>query len=158
MALQASQIANVMPADLCVTKGVLDQRWLALNRLFANTLRLGAHDRRLRVDVEYQAEGAWAGLMGAACERVTRNHGGATWVAPLCTMPSELLAWLSWHEEWRVTTGPQPYPLPRLGLPVYLRRPGGDLHPPIFPPPIPRNLHLSRETPPLSMPRAGAPP
>lgn len=157
MARQASRTSNVTPADLRVTKGALDQRWFELNRLFATTLGVGIDNRRLRVDVEYQAERVWAGLTGAVCERVTRNHGGATWVAPLCPMPSELLAWLGWQEEWRVTTGPKPFQFRSIGLTVYIGRPNEALKPQFLRLEWPGISNWSGSTPSFQSPGAGHP-
>ncbi|MNS23200.1 hypothetical protein D3C72_550080 [compost metagenome] len=117
MARQASQLASP-PPELRATKGALDQRWIELNGML--TAALGLDPRQLRVDADYQSDRVWAGLQGAACERVTRHHGGATWVAPLCEMPSNLVAWLGWQEVWELTTGQRPYRFKSMGLTVHL--------------------------------------
>lgn len=117
MARPASQSFSP-PPELRVTKGALDQRWIELNGLIATALELDP--RQLRVDADYQSDRVWAGLQGAACERVTRNRGGASWVAPLCEMPSNLFAWLSWQEAWELTTGKRPYRFKNMSLTVYL--------------------------------------
>lgn len=106
------------PPELRATKGALDQRWIELNALVAAALHIDP--RQLRVDADYQSDRVWAGLQGSVCERVTRNQGGASWVAPLCEMPSNLVAWLGWHEAWELTTGPKPYRFKNMGLTVYV--------------------------------------
>jgi hypothetical protein len=157
MARQASPTSNVTPADLRATKGALDQRWLELSRLFATTLGFEANGRQLRVDVEYQAERAWAGLTGAACERVMRNHGGTTWVVPLCRMPSELLAWLGWQEVWVLKTGPKPFQFRSIGLTVYIGRPNEGLKPQFLRLEWPGISDWSRSTLSFQSPGAGHP-
>ncbi|MFG1244421.1 hypothetical protein V5F32_18735 [Xanthobacter oligotrophicus] len=117
MARPASQSLS-QPAELRATKGALDQRWIELKGVIAAALELDP--RELRVDADYQSDRVWAGLQGAACERVTRDQGGANWVAPLCEMPSNLLAWLGWQEAWELTTGQRPYRFKNMGLTVYL--------------------------------------
>jgi len=117
MARPAFQLPNP-PPELRATKGALDQRWIELNGLITAALNLDA--KLLRVDADYQSNRVWAGLQGQACERVTRNHGGTSWVAPLCEMPSSLIAWLGWQEVWELTTGQRPYRFKNLGLTVYL--------------------------------------
>lgn len=117
MARPASQSPSP-PPELRTTKGALDQRWIELNRLITAALELDP--RQLRVDADYQSDRVWAGLQGAACERVTRDQGGASWVAPLCEMPSNLVAWLGWQEAWELTTGQRPYRFKNMGLTVYL--------------------------------------
>ncbi|MDB5431690.1 MAG: hypothetical protein JWP35_2806 [Caulobacter sp.] len=98
MARPASQSPNP-PPELRASKGALDQRWIELNGLI--TTALGLDHRLLRVEADYQSNRVWAGLQGDACERVTRNFGGASRVAPLCEMPSNLVAWLGWQGEIR---------------------------------------------------------
>lgn len=122
MAPPALPSPSPLPPELRATKGALDQRWLELNGLIATVLEVELDPRRLRVETDYHSNGVWAGLQGAACERVTRNHGGATWVAPLCEMPNNLVAWLGWQEVWAITTGPKPYRFKTMGLTVYLGR------------------------------------
>jgi hypothetical protein len=106
------------PPELRATKGALDQRWVELKGLMAATLELDP--RQLRVDAEYQSDRVWAGLQGSACERITRDRGGASWVAPLYEMPSNLFAWLGWQEAWELTTGQRPYRFKNMGLTIYL--------------------------------------
>lgn len=117
MARPASQSLST-PPELRATKGALDQRWIELNGLIAAALELDP--RQLRVDSEYLSDRVWAGLQGAACERITRDRGGASWVAPLCEMPRNLFAWLGWQEVWELTTGQRPYRFKNTGLTVYL--------------------------------------
>lgn len=117
MARPASQSLSP-PPELRATKGALDQRWIELKGLIAAALELDL--RQLRVDADYQSDRVWVGLQGAACERITRDRGGASWVAPLCEMPSNLFAWLGWQETWELTTGQRPYRFKNMGLTVYL--------------------------------------
>jgi hypothetical protein len=117
MARPGSQSSNP-PPELRATKGMLDQRWIELKALIAAALELDP--QQLRVDADYQSDRVGAGLQGTACERVTRDRGGSSWVAPLCEMPSNLFAWLSWQEAWELTTGQRPYRFKNMGLTVYL--------------------------------------
>lgn len=107
-----------LPPELRATKGALDQRWIELEALIASALKLDP--RQLRVGVDYQSDRVWAGLQGNACERVARDKGGASWVAPLCEMPSDLFAWLGWQEAWELTTGQRPFRFKNMGLTVYI--------------------------------------
>lgn len=107
-----------LPPELRATKGVLDQRWIELGDLIATALDLDP--RELQVDADYGSERVWAGLQGKVCERITRSRGGASWVAPLCEMPSDLFAWLSWQEVWELSTGQRPYRFKNIGLTIYL--------------------------------------
>lgn len=109
-----------LPPELRATKGVLDQRWIELNGLISKALEI--NPRQLRVEADYQSGRVWAGLQGEACERVTRNQGGVSWVAPLCELPRNLIAWLGWQEAWELTTGLRPYRFRNMGLTVYLGR------------------------------------
>lgn len=117
MARPASQSPSA-PPELRATKGALDQRWIELKGLIVERLELDS--RQLRVDADYQSDRVFAGLQGAACERVTRDQGGASWVVPLCEMPRNLFAWLGWQEVWELTTGQRPYRFKNMGLTVYL--------------------------------------
>ena len=78
--------------------------------------------RQMRVNADYQSDRVWTGLQGTACERVIRDQGGASWVAPLCEMPSNLVAWLGWQEAWELTTGQRPYRFRNMGVTVYVGR------------------------------------
>ena len=120
MARQVSPQVSQMPGELRATKGMLDQRWIELARLFTSILGLPLDGHTLRVETDYQASQVWAGLQGTACERVTRNRGGTTLVTPLCDINGGLTAWLSWQEVWEVATGPKPYRFRNAGLTIYL--------------------------------------
>ena len=117
MAPPASQSPS-LPPELRAIKGALNQRWIEIKGLIAAALELDS--RQLRVDADYQSDRVWAGLQGAVCERVARDQGGASWVAPLCEMPSNLVAWLGRQEAWELTTGQRPYRFKNTGLTVYL--------------------------------------
>ena len=129
MARQVSRTSDTTPADLRASRGALDQRWLELNRMFATNLGLRHNSRQLSVEIENAEDSVWAGFTGIACERVTRNHGGTTWVAPLCSMPSDLLAWLGWQEVWRKTAGLKTFQFRNIGLTVYIGRQNEALKP-----------------------------
>ncbi|WP_278376863.1 hypothetical protein [Sphingobium yanoikuyae] len=120
MARPASPQPDRLPEELRATKGMLDQRWIELSKALAMTLAMPMDGRALRVEVDYQSSQAWAGLIGTECERVTRNRGGTTLVAPLCEIPGGLTSWLGWQEVWEVTVGPKPYRFRNAGLTVYL--------------------------------------
>ena len=121
MARRASpQFDEKLPSELRATRGMLDQRWIELSRLLASTLGQPLDGRALRVGADYQANQAWAGLQGSACERVTRNYGGTTFVAPLCDIDGGLAAWLGWQEVWEVAAGTSPFRFRNAGLTIYL--------------------------------------
>jgi hypothetical protein len=82
---------------------------------------LGLNRRDVRLDPEFRGEGAWAGLVGTACERITsRNRGGSGFVVGLCALPRELKAWLGVQEAWDVVTGRRLYVFRHLSLTVYI--------------------------------------
>jgi hypothetical protein len=120
MARPASRSSSSGVAELLASKAALDQRWQALHSLIAGALGLPLDRRQLRVDAEYASGRAWAGLQGEACERISRNQGGSTWVAPICELPSDLVAWLGWQEVWELPTGQRSYRFRNIGLTVYL--------------------------------------
>ena len=62
----------------------------------------------------------WAGFQGSACERVTRNRGGASHVVPFCPLPKELSAWLGLQEVWDMQSGPKPLIFRQLGLTIHI--------------------------------------
>lgn len=53
-----------------------------------------------RVSVDWTSGAVVAGLAGAGCERVSRNRGASTYVAPLMCLNSALWAWVGYKEEW----------------------------------------------------------
>jgi len=120
MARQASRSSSAPPVELSASTAVLEQRWLTLNSLITKALALPNDARQLRVDADYQSDGVWAGLVGSACERISRNQGGATWVAPLWELPSGLVAWLGWQENWEIPISRRNYRFKNMGLTVYL--------------------------------------
>lgn len=132
MARSVSQATSKKPIELRATQGLLDQRWIELTRLLALTLGLSIDGKALRVDVEYQAKQVWAGLQGTECERVTRNRGGSTFVAPLCDVAGGMKAWLGWQESWEVATGAKPYRFRNAGLTIYLGKPNEAVKPQIL--------------------------
>lgn len=91
-----------------------------IGELIARALELSPDGRQLRVASEFLDQGVWAGLSGGACERIPRNRGGNTWVAPLCELPSNLFAWLGWQESWEIPAGQRNYRFKNTGLSVYL--------------------------------------
>jgi hypothetical protein len=87
----------------------------------ARALALSSDPRQLQIDADYQQLGVWAGLQGAACERIARNRGGSTFAAPLYEFRnSDLLAWLGWQETWEVPAGQRNFRFRNVGLSVYL--------------------------------------
>lgn len=121
-----------VPPELLATQGMLDRRWVELSRLLATTLGLSIDARALRVEAESQGNKVWVGLQGAACERVTRNRGGSTLVAPLCTMAAGLTAWLGWQEAWEMVPGPKPFRFRNAGITIYVGKPHEALKPQVL--------------------------
>lgn len=99
---------------------MLDTRWVLVGSLLARALALPGDRRQLQVEPDYQQLGVWAGLRGAACERITRNRGGYANVAPLYEFPSNLVAWLGWQETWEIPAGQRNFRFKNSGLSVYL--------------------------------------
>src|SRR6185437_5450432 len=104
MARRSSVSVSVTPPELLATKGMLDERWIELTSLMLAVLDLD--DRQVRVDAEYEADGASAGLGEIACEPATRERGLTSRVAPLCFLPANLVAWLGYQEVWEASNGP----------------------------------------------------
>lgn len=120
MARRPSRALNPLPEELSAAKSALDQRWVQVGALIARALGLPADRRQLQIEAEYLQQGVWAGLQGGGCERISRNRGGQTWVAPLCEVSSNLLAWLGWQESWEIPAGQRNYRFKTTGLSVYL--------------------------------------
>ena len=96
---------------------MLDQRWPTLTRQLDDALN--ASRQQVQFGADYQGEGVWVGLLGSSCERISRNRGGDTNVAPLCTLPNNLVAWLGIREVWELRTGQKPFVFRELGLTVH---------------------------------------
>jgi hypothetical protein len=118
MARRSSLSVSGTPPELLATKGMLDQRWIELTSLMLAVLDLD--DRQVRVDAEYEADGAWAGLGGIACEPATRERGLTSRVAPLCFLPANLVAWLGYQEVWEASSGPRQFRFRHIGLTVHV--------------------------------------
>jgi hypothetical protein len=117
MARAPSPTSEPRPQQLHASRAVLDRRWVELTSIVGATLEL---DRpRLRVMPDYQDEGVWVGLVGTACERINRNRGGATFVAPLCSLSSGLKAWISLWEVWEASGRPGSFTFRELSITVY---------------------------------------
>ncbi len=130
MARVHSQTSDGSLAELRTTKGALDQRWRELTAQLGSML--GQNAQKVRIDAEAQSDRVWAGLQGSACERVTRNRGGAASVAPLCTLPRNLVAWLGLQEVWDIRAGPRPYVFRQLGLTIHFGYTGDPVKPQVF--------------------------
>src|SRR6266481_1177117 len=98
MARRSSPLSDRGLIPLHVPRTRLDRRWISLSQAICETL--GLPDRDVRIEAEYQAEGVWAGLVGRACERVSRERGGFSYVAPLAALSRGLNAWLGLQEVW----------------------------------------------------------
>lgn len=130
MARTRSKASDSGVTSLRASKGELDRHWQDFNTALPHLL--DADRQRIRLDVEYQADGAWAGLQGSLCERVQRNRGSSTFVVPLVTLPSDLIAWLGIREVWECQTGAKPYIFKELGLTVHFGFSNDPVKPQIF--------------------------
>lgn len=115
---------------LRASKGDLDRHWQEFNA--ALVASLGIDRQKLSIDVEYQADGAWAGLQGSLCERVQRNRGSSVFVVPIAKLPSDLVAWLGVREVWECQTGAKPYIFKELGLTVHFGFENDPVKPQVF--------------------------
>jgi len=130
MAPARLQISDHLPAQLLVSKGTLDHRWGKLTEVIGR--RLNYPREQLRVSADYTTEVVWAGLIGSTCERVTRNRGGASFVAPISVLRDDFLAWLGLQEVWDVGSGQRPYAFKQLGLTVHFGYIGDPVKPQVF--------------------------
>jgi len=125
-----SPISDRLPAQLLVSKGALDRRWENLTEVIGR--RLSYSRQQLQVSADYTTERVSAGLIGSACERVTRNRGGASFVAPISVLRDDFCAWLGLQEVWDVGGGQRPYAFKQLGLTVHFGSNGDPIKPQVF--------------------------
>jgi hypothetical protein len=122
--------SDLSERQLRATRGQLDQRWHTLSQQIGNALNLNR--QKLSVGAEYPAGGAWAGLRGSACERVDRNRGRASFVAPLRELPQNLIAWLGFQEIWDVQDGRGRYAFRQLGITIHFGFQGDPIKPQVL--------------------------
>jgi hypothetical protein len=116
---------------LQASRASLDRRWNFLSRSIGEALGLGRQD--VQVGPEYQDEGVWAGFVGQACERVSRERGGFSFVAPIAELPRGLKAWLGLQEIWEVSGRDiRQYAFRHLGLTVHFGFASDPLKPQVF--------------------------
>lgn len=129
MVRQQSAASSPQPTQLLARRQTLDKRWpvleSALNRALQPT-------KPIQVAAEYLSQGATAGFVGGDCERVDRNRGGQSRVAPFLTLGGDLLAWVGYFETWRSVSGNLPFAFRELSLTVHIGRQGDPLKPQIF--------------------------
>lgn len=100
-------------------RATLERHWSYGTDVICTALGLSRRD--VRLDPDFRGEGAWVGLVGGACERVTsRNHGGSVFVVALCGLPRDLKAWLGVQEVWEALAGQRLYVFRHLSLTVYV--------------------------------------
>lgn len=132
MARPRSRISEELPNKLELTKGALDRRWTVLTETVCRLLGYDAD--ALKIIPDYTSELVWAGLRGSACERIQRNKGGSTFVAPIHQLRKrdDFLAWLGIQEVWDSGKGPRPYSFRQLSLTVHFGFKGDAIKPQIF--------------------------
>ena len=130
MARPRLQKSDAPLVEITSTIKALNQRWVSVGKELAGVLDLSPQD--IRIDADVQSTGAWAGLQGRACERVTRNRGGAAFVVPLCSLPQNLVAWLGLQEVWDVRGGTKPFIFRQLSLTVHFGYMGNLLKPQVL--------------------------
>ena len=123
-------ISDSLPAQLLVSKGALDRRWGKLTEVIGR--RLNYARQELQVSADYTTERVSAGLIGSACERVMRNRGGASFVAPINVLRDDFCAWLGLQEVWDVGSGQRPYAFKQLGVTVHFGYKGDPIKPQVF--------------------------
>lgn len=112
-----------------ITRGQLDQRWKLLSDSIANVLHLSSSG--IKMDADYQGEAVWASLVGNVCERVGRQRGRPSFVAPFVELPRRLWAWVGIQEVWdRIEA--RRFAFRHLGLTIYFGFWGDSLKPQVF--------------------------
>ena len=86
----------------------------------------------VQLKVEPAGDHIWAGFVGAACERVSRNRGTPTLVAPLLELRRGLYAWLGFIEVWEKEAEGTHYIFSHLSLTVHFGFVGDLIKPQIF--------------------------
>jgi hypothetical protein len=94
---------------------------------------LGLGYGTLQVKADYVEDGVWYGFVGSACERVSRNRGPDTYVAPLAELPRGLKAWLGLQERWEMDeANRRQFSFRELSLTFHFGLRGDPLKPQIF--------------------------
>jgi hypothetical protein len=131
MARRSSRISNHGPTPLHASRASLDRRWSFLSQSIGEALGLDRRD--VQIEADYQDEAVWAGLVGQACERVSRERGGFYSVAPLSQLPRGLIAWLGLQEVWELSGRDiHQYAFRHLSLTVHFGFAGDPLKPQVF--------------------------
>src|SRR6266481_6614046 len=99
MAPPQSAASNFQPSQLLVRRQTLDRRWTLLSAALNGALKSA---KPIQIAAEYLSQGATAGFVGGHCERIDRNRGGQSNVAPFIAVDGDLLAWIGYYEAWRM--------------------------------------------------------
>jgi len=86
------------PSPLCVNESQLRSHFDGMTTVVKDALEKPTD---ARIDPDWSAPLIVAGLVGADCEHIYRNRGGQVHVVPFCDLTENLVAWLSYREEWR---------------------------------------------------------
>jgi len=90
-----------MSAPLISPEGALQQHFATMETILRSGVDQSA---RPRLVVNWQAAPLTANLDGEGCERISRNRGPDTPVAPILLIRDGLWAWLGYREEWNIET------------------------------------------------------
>lgn len=129
MARPQSAAFNIRSNQLLARRQTLDRRWPVISTALNGALR-GA--KPIQVAADYLSQGATAGFVGGDCERIDRNRGGQSNVAPFTVVNGDLLAWIGYYETWRHVQGTLPFAFRELSLTVHIGHQGDPVKPQLF--------------------------
>ena len=129
MALPQSAASSSQPTQLLARRQTLDRRWPLLATAINQALQVA---KPIQIAADYFSQGATAGFVGGDCERIDRNRGGQSSVAPVIALDGELFAWIGYYEAWRSVRGTLPFAFRDLSLTVHIGRQGDPVKPQIF--------------------------
>jgi hypothetical protein len=129
MAPPQSAASSIQTSQLLVRRPTLDRRWPVLSTALNGALQVS---KPIQIAVEYFSQGATAGFVGGECERINRNRGGQSNVAPFVVVDGDLLAWIGYYEAWRSVPGTLPFAFRELSLTVHIGHRGDPVKPQVF--------------------------
>jgi hypothetical protein len=84
-----------MVAELILSRSKLERHFQQIEAIISN------HSGATPVlDISWHLNPVVAGLVGSGCEKIERNRGARSFVAPAWKLDNDLLAWIGYREEW----------------------------------------------------------
>jgi hypothetical protein len=118
------------PTEVRISSAALEQRWSSLTEGLRTRCQLSRGDLLVRADAV--GDEVTAGLVGHACEYVTRNRGRPTFAVPFTKLGrDDLKSWLGFNEKWELTSR-NSYCFHHVSLTVYFGYEGNSIKPQIF--------------------------